>query len=232
MPGYVDWQRVQTRVLPPLNEGQTSLQPSTGPSIGPYFVGNLERVFISLQLNGTGTYNISFVWCLNADGTGYVNEFDGGINGNSDIWTQSLPVQAPYLQMIITPVSGVTSDTLTAYLLPNSNAVPMSESRSPILVIADQAAIGANTFKEFNSQYIAPGPARVHFYSSVATWFAEVKMISSTGVSTTIAHWSVTAANTTISETVVLPAFPCLLHVNNSTASSGNFDASLASMTY
>jgi hypothetical protein len=231
MPGYPDWQRVDTRVQAPIFFA--AAQDVTGNhNLGPFYVANLERVLVSVFGNTFGSYQFTLSWFNDAAMTQQVSFIDIVIDATATTWVQSIAVQAQYVVLIVAAIAPVAGDTAEISLVPNSNEVPVTQAIPSILVTQDGVSIPATTTSTFESPYIAPGPAVVHAFTVATTWFIDVQYMNLSGVWHTMYQWTFTTASQTLNQEITLPSAPVRLAVHNSDAGAHPFILTLGSKVF
>lgn len=231
MPGYPDWQRVDTRVQGALF--YAAAQPvGVFAVLGTFYVANLERVMFSVALTGSGAYKIQIMWYNDQALSQLVTETDVVVNTDGSNWRQSLPVVSQWMRVTITPVTANVGDTAKISIVPNSNPVPLSQSNSPLVIALDGVSIGATTTMTFTSGFVIPGPAVVSANSISPKWFLNVQFLNNAGSWQNLDQWNQGAASLTVNADVVLPSAPIRLQIGNQDASARTFVASLGSKTY
>lgn len=231
MPGYPDWQRVDTRVQGALL--YAAAQPVTLlVTLGTFYVANLERVMFSMILTGSGAYKVRVLWYNDQALSQLVAETDVVINTDSFTWRQSLPVVSQWMRVQVVPITGGVGDTMQVSIVPNSNPVPLSQSNSPLVIALDGTSIGAGATQVFVSGFVIPGPAVVSANSISPKWFLNVQFLNNAGTWQNLDQWNQAAASLTVNADVVLPSAPVRLQIGNQDVSARTFVASLGSKTY
>lgn len=231
MPGYPDWQRVDTRVQAALFYA-AALPVTLLVNVGTFYVANLERVMFSMILTGSGAYKVRVLWYNDQALSQLVAETDVVINTDSFTWRQSLPVVSQWMKVQTVPITAGGGDTMQVSIVPNSNPVPLSQSNSPLVIAQDGVSIGAGATPVFTSGFVIPGPAVVSANSISPKWFLNVQFLNNAGTWQNLDQWNQGAASLTVNADVVLPSAPVRLQIGNQDVSAHTFVASLGSKTY
>lgn len=215
MPGYPDWQRVQTRV-------QTALFRNTALSVpvsvveGPWMVANLERVLVIVSATGTSYYTCRIDWWLDQAMTQNIGGVTIQLLGGPRPYAESLAVASPFMSVTITALSFVGGDTVSLQVIPNSNAVVASALTSPFMIDQANLTVAHGSTSSFIAATVQPGRAQwvTQTASPSSDLFVDVWTQAGTWESTYAMH--VTAVPWNDSRTIILPNAPVRGRITNS----------------
>lgn len=218
MPGYPDWQKVQTRVGAALVYSD-GLDGNAQHSSGVQYIGNFESVLLMFQPFGSDRWTMTISYCQNPDGTN-VTVVNSGLVGNGDgNLVVSLPVLAPY--MVVTVSAGILANgsTYNIRLIPSTNGPAAGNLSNLTLINRINATVAASGSVTQEAGGIWPGAAVLAFSTVSTNWSMNLEQLLSNG--TWQAFWTHQGTATQNDCcTVILPFAPVRVHFINSAAAA------------
>lgn len=218
MPGYPDWQRVQTRVGAAISYSG-SVNGNNQFSTGVVPVANYESVLLLVRPTGTDRWSMTVEYYQNADGSNPTVINQGIIgNGDGDL-VVSLPVLGPYMSVTIGPGALGNGSSYLFALVPSTNPPGAGNLSTLQLINRVNATVAASTSVTQEPNGIWPGPAVLTFSTVSTNWSMNLEQLLANGTWQAFYTAQGTAGFNDCCS-LILPFAPVRVHFINSAAAA------------
>lgn len=218
MPGYPDWQRIQTRVpLPVLNNPSVSLDGSAK-ALGTFFVGNTPYLAIIMTVLATGGgMRLRLIWQETPDITSKISVNDYVLPDTNTL-TTTVVTRAPWVS-----VEAFLVDTTTAeanVVVQPTFAPPTHDTPfNPVIIQVFGSTVAAGATDTIESSVTIPGPAQISLSFNATQWVLLLQELGSTGTWIDYAEWNGFSARQFLETRIALPKSAMRVRFSNNDAS-------------
>lgn len=225
--GYPDWQRVDTRAFKPFLDVTVDTGGSQYTS-SKFFVGNFPTLIVQLLAAGTSYYTIGINWFSAETDTTPILTYDL-ILANGMGYQVGHSILAPWVEIVISPLTYTATNTVTVILTPTSNSTPMPQMVDTYLIQETERLIAAGGSLTVGAIYVTPGPGILMLYAGASTLYVLiVEVLMPSGLWTKIFTINATASGVSYDYQIVIPPKPVRVTVTNNDAAAHTYTFSLA----
>lgn len=221
--GYPDWGRYVAQadvILADSSAGPTGVDQQ----IGPFFVAGNKFIGLNILISGGATL-LTIGWSTDSLGLNRMGFQTVPFRSNERL-AITVPVQGPYMMILIEPQVGGVSMEWTVWTTA-ANSPSTDGDMAPKQLIANGSSVAAGATRTDFATRILGGPAFFSADSSLATWVAILESYDETGATQGIARLT----NATVPGlNVVLPQRPIQIRSVNTTGGAGSIRAYLSSL--
>lgn len=226
--GYPDWQRLNNRVGAPLIN-QTVNATATYDS-GTLFVGSYESLGLSFNPTGNSNYQVTVTWYEDQAATLQILQYTLFFGDQAGPAYFALPVDALWVKIHVGVGSNGGTDHYQIVLTPSVNENNPGYPASQLLINNGGTTIAAGGNDILYATPQMAGKAALNIWTDSASWSAQLFALF--GALGYTQFWYEKNVSGGVTHVIIgLPCAPIQLRLNNFSASTQSFQASLTTLT-